>query len=123
MNGMSGTDRGIWGALSGLDSLSMPNPGRCPVLVWICPFGAQQRAIPNPPTERIPKAPTERIPYPPTERIPNPPTERIPKAPTERLSKAPTGRPYTSPGQRPGLVAHANTKALKGRPNRNGGDA
>lgn len=43
MNVMCGIDGTDWIALSGLCFIPIVYPGRCPGLVWICPFGAQKR--------------------------------------------------------------------------------
>jgi hypothetical protein len=138
MNGMCGIDATIWVAPSGLDSFSMPNPGRCPGLAWRCPFGAQEGAASQAPTERN-HARNVRA-FDPI--FPNWNALRsemsFSKAPTGRHHTslgqrprfwatspitAPTGRSISSPGQRPGSIDRPNIKALKGRSNRNGGAA
>jgi hypothetical protein len=117
MNGTCGIDATVWPALSGLNSFFVSNPGRCPGLAWLCPVGAQDRAISQAPTGRSNPSLGQRPRFQATPPIPAPTGRPHPR------SKAPTGRSNPSPGQRPGFVARPNTGALKGRPNRNGGAA
>ena len=81
MSGMSGIDATIWVALSGLDSLAVAYPGRCPGLAWICPFGAQEGSASKAPTGRHHHSLGQRPRFPTTPPIP-----------------APTGRPNRNGG-------------------------
>ena len=98
MNGMFGIDATVWAAPSGLDSFSMPNPGRCPGLAWRCPVGAQDQASSTAPTGRSIFSPGQR-----------------PRSIDRPNSKAPTGRSIFSPGQRPRPIDRPNSKAPTGR--------
>jgi hypothetical protein len=104
---MYGIERGIWGALSGLDSILMTNPGRCPGLAWHCPFGARDQATRQAPTGQLHVTSPMR----PNHLNPG----HRPRIPATPLTQAPTGRNEYSPGHRPGIVHTPFSKALKGR--------
>ncbi len=93
-----------WPALSGLDSFSISNPGRCPGLVWICPVGTQEGTASRAPTGRYHYSPGQRPGSTATPPIPAP-TGR-PNA-RHRVCPAPSGlNPFSMayPGRCPGLA-------------------